>query len=91
MGPILAGAATRLGAGLPGSRAPDAVDLPNRAVPQPGDLAVAVARHDPEGWKVAVMRGEAALIVLDANEARRLSVDLGTYADLCDGKWGNEE
>ena len=88
MGPILAGAATRLGAGLPGSRAPDAVDLPNRAVPQPGDLAVAVARHDPEGWKVVIMCVGQPALALWPSEARQIAADLSAYADICDGKWG---
>ena len=88
MGPILGGAATLVGGGLPGWRAPDTAGLPSRVPPQPGELAVAVARHDPEGWKVVIMCVGQPALALWPSEARQIAADLSAYADICDGKWG---
>lgn len=61
-------------------------DLEATRDPARAAVVAVAARHQGDGWKVALLRGGLTLDELDAEAARRLAGELNDMADLVDGK-----
>ena len=72
-----------------GGPIPCAMPVPQLYVP----AALAVGKHEIEGWKVVVVphgadaRPTGPPIVLTPEQANKLGEDLIEMANVCDGKW----